>query len=108
MSSPAPALARVSYASYLALVFPFVISTLTTPLLGAVDTALVGHLPDPAFIGGVAIGAVIFSTLYWLFGFLRVSTTGFTAQALDDPRWLTSALFRPLLMAVVIGLAFVA
>ncbi|MCW2479640.1 MATE family efflux transporter [Candidatus Symbiopectobacterium sp. NZEC135] len=108
MSSPAPALARVSYVSYLALVFPFVISTLTTPLLGAVDTALVGHLPDPAFIGGVAIGAVIFSTLYWLFGFLRVSTTGFTAQALDDPRLLTSALFRPLLMAVVIGLAFVA
>lgn len=108
MSRPATVPNRVSYATYLALVFPFVISTLTTPLLGAVDTALVGHLPDPAYIGGVAVGAVIFSTLYWLFGFLRVSTTGFTAQALDDPKQLTSALFRPLLMAVAIGVLFVA
>jgi MATE family multidrug resistance protein len=57
------------------------ISNVSTPLLGAVDTAVMGHLPDPAYIGGVAIGAVLFNFLFWGFGFLRMGTTGFTAQA---------------------------
>lgn len=92
---------------YLALVFPFIISTITTPLLGIVDTALVGHLPNPAFIAGIAVGAVIFNTIYWLFGFLRVSTTGFAAQALDDPILLRSSLIRPIFIAVVLGLLFI-
>jgi MATE family multidrug resistance protein len=64
-----------------ALAGPIMISNLSTPLLGAVDTAVVGHLPDPAYIGGVAVGAIIFNFLYWGFGFLRMGTTGFTAQA---------------------------
>lgn len=98
---------HLSYPHYLALVFPFIISTMTTPLLGAVDTALVGHLPDAAYIGGVAIGAVIFNTLYWLFGFLRVSTTGFTAQALNNNDKLLTALLRPLVIALLLGLLFV-
>ncbi len=98
---------QVSYRSYLALVLPFFVSTITTPLLGAVDTALVGYFPDSAFIGGVAVGAVIFNTLYWLFGFLRVSTTGHTAQALDDSFLLTSALLRPLVISLFIGMTFV-
>lgn len=97
----------ITYRIYLALVIPFIISTMTTPLLGAVDTALVGHLPDPAYIGGVAVGAVIFNTLYWLFGFLRVSTTGFTAQALNDVDKQRSALLRPLVVAVFIGFCFI-
>lgn len=50
-------------------------------MLGAVDTAVMGHLPDPAYVGGVAIGSIIFSFLYWGFGFLRMGTTGFVAQA---------------------------
>jgi len=50
-------------------------------MLGAVDTAVMGHLPDPAYVGGVAIGSTIFSFLYWGFGFLRMGTTGFVAQA---------------------------
>ena len=54
---------------------------LLAPLLGAVDTAVMGHLPDPAFIGAVALGAGLFSILYWGFGFLRMGTTGFVAQA---------------------------
>lgn len=45
------------FKNYLALVIPFIISTITTPLLGVVDTALVGHLPNPAFIAGIAVGA---------------------------------------------------
>lgn len=71
----------MTHRTYLSLAIPLIISTITTPLLGAVDTAVVGQLPDPAYIGGVAVGTMIFNTMYWLFGFLRVSTSGFAAQA---------------------------
>ncbi len=60
---------------------PIILANLTVPLLGAVDTAVVGHLPDPAYLGGVAIGALVFSYIYWGFGFLKMGTTGLTAQA---------------------------
>lgn len=60
---------------------PIILANLTVPLLGAVDTAVVGRLPDPAYLGAVAVGATIFSFVYWGFGFLRMSTTGLTAQA---------------------------
>ena len=97
----------LSYRRYLALVIPFIISTMTTPLLGAIDTILVGHLSDTAYIAGVAVGTVIFNTLYWLFGFLRVSTTGFTAQALDDNTKLLEALLSPLIIALLLGFLFI-
>lgn len=94
--------------SYLALVFPFIISTITTPLMGAVDTAVVGRLSDVSYIGGVAVGAVIFSTLYWLFGFLRVSTSGFAAQALGakDDEMSMFALIRPMVIGLSVGSIF--
>ena len=63
------------------LAWPVILSNVTTPLLGAVDTAVVGHLPDPAYIGAVAVGAMIFTYVFWGFGFLRMGTTGLTAQA---------------------------
>ncbi len=63
------------------LTWPVILSNLSIPLTGIVDTAVVGHLPNPAYIGAVALGALIFSTIYWLIGFLRMSTTGFVAQA---------------------------
>jgi len=68
--------------------------------LGAVDTAVVGHLPDPAFIGAVAIGAMIFSYLYWGFGFLRMGTTGFAAQAFgaEDAHEIQACLGRALIV----------
>lgn len=71
----------MNHRAYLTLAIPLTISTMTTPLLGAVDTAVVGQLHDPAYIGGVAVGTLIFNTLYWVFGFLRVSTSAFAAQA---------------------------
>lgn len=98
---------QYQFKDYLKLVIPFILSTITTPLLGVVDTALVGHLPNPAFIAGIAIGTVIFNTIYWLFGFLRVSTTGFAAQALDNCLLLRSSLIRPLFIAIFLGLAFI-
>lgn len=84
---------------------PIILANLTTPLLGAVDTAVVGHLPDPSFIGGVAVGSVIFSFLYWGFGFLRMGTTGFTAQAhgAGDEAELRACLLRPLVLALGFG-----
>lgn len=98
---------QYQFKDYIKLVIPFILSTITTPLLGVVDTALVGHLPNPAFIAGIAIGTVIFNTIYWLFGFLRVSTTGFAAQALDNFLLLRSSLIRPLFIAIFLGLAFI-
>lgn len=97
-----------SHKEYLHLAIPLVISGISTPLIGAVDTAVVGRLPDPASIGGVAIGAVIFNTMYWLLGFLRVSTSGFTSQAegLKDQKEVLLSFFRPMTMAVLFGVLF--
>ncbi len=71
----------VMHRRVLRLAAPIILSNLSIPLLGAVDTAVMGHLPGPAYIGGVAIGALIFSYVYWSFGFLRMGTTGLVAQA---------------------------
>ncbi len=60
---------------------PIIISNISVPMLGAVDTAVIGHLPDPKYLGGVAIGAMVFTFIYWGFGFLRMGTGGLTAQA---------------------------
>lgn len=100
---------EISYRNYLSLAIPFTISTVTVPLLGAVDTAVVGRLNSPTFIGGVAIGTIIFNTLYWLFGFLRVSTSGFSSQSLgsSDTDDMYYAYLRPLAIALTIGLIFV-
>ncbi|MFJ7990797.1 MATE family efflux transporter [Peribacillus frigoritolerans] len=99
----------MNHRSYLALAIPLTISTITTPLIGAVDTAVVGQLPNPAYLGGVAIGTVIFNTLYWLFGFLRVSTSGFAAQALgaNDGKQGVLAFLRPFILAIVAGGGFI-
>ncbi len=86
---------------------PIILSNLSVPLLGAVDTAVMGHQPDAAFIGAVAVGALIFSIVYWGFGFLRMGTTGFTAQAdgAGDDAELRATLARPMLLAGAIALA---
>lgn len=64
-----------------ALALPIMLANVSIPLVGAVDTAVMGHLPSEIYIGAVAIGAVIFNFLYWGFGFLRMGTTGFVSQA---------------------------
>ncbi len=60
---------------------PLILSNVTTPLLGIVDTAIVGHLGAAAFLGGVGVGAVLFNFVFWGFGFLRMGTVALTAQA---------------------------
>ncbi|MEQ8356613.1 MAG: MATE family efflux transporter [Kiloniellaceae bacterium] len=88
---------------------PIILANLTTPLLGAVDTAVVGQLPDPSYIGGVAVGSVVFSFLFWGFGFLRMGTTGFTAQAhgAGDSAELRACLLRPLALALSFSLLLI-
>jgi multidrug resistance protein, MATE family len=88
---------------------PIILSNLSIPLMGAVDTAVMGHLPDPAYIGAVALAATVFNFVYWSLGFLRMGTTGFAAQALGagDPLEVRAALFRPLLIAGAIGIVFI-
>ena len=92
---------------YLGLTVPFMLSTMTQPLMGAVNTAVMGQLSDPKYIAAVSLGAILFNNLYWLFGFLRVSTTGYAAQAFGaaDRELGTLAFFKPLVLALLISLA---
>ncbi|MEZ9072302.1 MATE family efflux transporter [Vibrio splendidus] len=100
---------KLTHKDYFKIAFPFIVSTVTQPLLGAVDTAVIGQLGVAELIGGVAIGAVIMNTLYWLFGFFRVSTTGQSAIALGRNNLAEQAgsLIRPLLLALCIGVVFI-
>ena len=88
---------------------PIVLANATIPILGAVDTAVVGQLGLAAPIGAVGIGAIIITAIYWLFGFLRMGTTGLTAQAIgsgDKPE--TSALLvRGIIIGLVAGLVLI-
>ena len=65
----------------LKLALPSILANITIPLVGLVDTAIVGHIADATIIGGIAVGTMLFDLLYWNFGFLRVGTSGTTAQA---------------------------
>ncbi|MBJ3816235.1 MATE family efflux transporter DinF [Shimwellia pseudoproteus] len=89
------------------LALPMIFSNVTVPLLGLVDTAVIGHLDSADYLGGVAIGATVTSFLFMLLLFLRMSTTGLTAQAYGarDPVALARALAQPLLIALVAGIA---
>ena len=65
----------------LKIAMPAIVTNITVPLLGLVDTAIVGHMGDAAYIGAIAVGSMIFNLVYWVFGFLRMGTSGLTAQA---------------------------
>ncbi len=84
---------------------PIILSNLSVPLVGAVDTAVVGHLPSPDSIAAVALGASIFSFLFWGFGFLRMGTTGFVAQAYGrgDTQQIAATLLRALILATLLS-----
>lgn len=85
---------------------PIMLSNLTVPLLGLVDTAVVGHLPQSHHMGAVAVGSMIFGIVYWGFGFLRMGTTGLTAQAFGAGQGdeLRAVLGRALFLALVFAL----
>ena len=82
----------------LRLAVPSIVSNITVPLLGLVDVAIVGHIGDAAYIGAIAVGSMVFNILYWLFGFLRMGTSGLTSQALGrrDAPGVVNSLLRSL------------
>lgn len=99
----------ITHRRVLGIALPIVISNATIPILGAVDTGVVGQLGDPVPIGAVGIGAIIISAVYWIFGFLRMGTVGLTSQALGagDRAEADALLSRALLVAVIGGSALI-
>ncbi|QDP02612.1 MATE family efflux transporter [Thalassotalea sp. PS06] len=92
-----------------ALAIPMILSNITVPLLGLVDTGVIGHLPEAYFLGATAVGAMIITFVTWFCGFLRMSTTGLVAQAFgsEDQTQMFLVLSRGLLVALVIGILMI-
>ncbi|MEA3496413.1 MAG: MATE family efflux transporter [Bacteroidota bacterium] len=90
----------------LKLAIPNIISNITIPLLGMADLAILGHLESEIYIGAIALGGIIFNFIYWGFSFLRMGTSGFTAQAFGkkDSKEIILILSRALIIALVAGL----
>ncbi len=88
------------------LALPNIISNITVPLLGMIDIAIAGHLGSAIYIGAIALGGNIFNMVYWNFGFLRMSTSGFTAQAYGARNFgeAMNVLIRSLIVALSFGL----
>jgi len=93
----------------LAIAVPITLSNATTPLVGFVDTAVIGQLGQAHMIGAVAVAANVFSLVYWAFGFLRMGTTGLTAQAVGarDAGEIAANLYRPLIIGAAAGLVLI-
>lgn len=93
----------------LALALPMILSNITVPLLGLVDTAVVGHLSNAYYLGGVAVGSTIITLIIWLLGFLRMATTGLVAQAYgaNDIQQQYRLLVQAGSLALIFGLAAV-
>lgn len=93
----------------LQIALPSIVSNITVPLLGMIDVAIVGHMGSPVYIGAVAVGSMIFNLVYWLFGFLRMGSSGMTSQALGrkDLTEVTRILVRSVVIALGIALLLV-
>lgn len=102
-------MSEITHARVARIAVPVVLSNATVPLLGAVDTAVIGQLGQAAPLGAVGMGAVILATLYWAFGFLRMSTSGLAAQAegAGDLPERSAVLLRALLVAVLAGFGLI-
>jgi MATE family multidrug resistance protein len=100
---------EVTHRRVLAIAAPMTLAHLTTPLLGVVGTAVIGQLGEAHLLGAVAISAVVFDGIFWLFAFLRMGTVGLTAQALGggDAIEQRAVLARAMVMATILGLAII-
>jgi multidrug resistance protein, MATE family len=108
MHSPV-APSRVTTAQVFAIAGPAMVANLTTPLIGIVSTTAIGRLGDAAMLGGVAMASVLFDCIFWLFGFLRMSTVAFTAQSLGagETQELRAILVRGFIVASLVGAALI-
>lgn len=100
---------KASHREIFAIAGPAIVSNITVPVLGLVDTAIAGHLGTAAFIGAIAVGSTVFSMMYWLFGFLRMSTAGLTAQCFgaSDHGGADRVLVRSTALALCFGLLII-
>ena len=98
-------LQKTSWRHIWSISWPIFLANITVPLVGAVDTAMMGRFPDPAYIGGVALGTLVFNFLYFGLGFLRMCTTGLVAQAhgRNDEVEIEDLLIRGLIIALTLG-----
>ena len=104
-----PSSSNLTHKRVLGVAIPIVLANATIPILGAVDTGVVGQMGLAAPIGAVGIGAIIISAIYWLFGFLRMGTTGLTAQAIgsNDHSETSALLVRGIIIGLVAGLILI-
>lgn len=95
----------ITHAQMLRMSAPIILANMAVPLLGLVDTAVIGHTGDASDLGAIALGSLIFNFVYWAFGFLRMGTTGFIAQAkgASNDCEVRAALGRALFIGVLIG-----
>jgi MATE family multidrug resistance protein len=109
VAEPPSVTQSVTHARVLAIAVPMTIANVTTPLIGVVGTAVIGRLGEAHLLGAVAMSAVVFDCLFWLFAFLRMGTVALTAQALGagDVAEERATLLRALLVAATIGLALI-
>ncbi|OYX41371.1 MAG: MATE family efflux transporter [Rhodobacterales bacterium 32-67-9] len=100
---------EISHRRVLKIALPIVLSNATVPLLGAVDTGVIGQMGQAAPIGAVGVGAVMLASIYWIFGFLRMGTSGLVAQShgARDPAETGAILMRALMIGAAAGLVFV-
>lgn len=100
---------EITHRRVLKIALPIVLSNATVPLIGAVDTGVVGQMGQAAPIGAVGVGAVILAAIYWIFGFLRMGTSGLVAQShgAKDPAETGAILMRALLIGLAAGVVFV-
>lgn len=86
---------------------PSIISNITVPLLGLIDVTIVGHLGSASYIGAIAVGSMLFNMIYWIFGFLRMGTSGLTAQSYGahDLKEVTRILLRSTGISLMLALA---
>jgi MATE family multidrug resistance protein len=113
MTSPGNSTAAqspITHRSVLTVAVPIMLSNVSEPLIGVVNTAVIGQLPDPYYIGAIAVGALIFSFIFWGFGFLRLSTGGLSAQATGagDEQELVAVLARSLMIGLAAGIGLIA
>ena len=108
--TPFPVTPNEWHLRVLLLAWPIILSNLSVPLVGIVDTAVVGQIPDPKYMASVAVGATIFSSVFWIFGFLRMGTTGFVSQALgaDNQLEVAQSLLRAIIIALLLSLTVIA
>lgn len=101
---------RVTHRMVLTIAIPMTLAGMTTPLLGLVDTAVIGQLGNAAMLGGLALGALVFDCLFSVFGFLRSGTTGLVAQAMGrgDRTEEIAVFWRSIIVAVIAGLLMIA